>query len=258
MLQKLSEGQRRTIAHWAMEFVVVVAGVLLALWLQEMVARAGQREAAKAAEDAIHAEYDYNLTVLLAMNVLVDCQSTRLKEIEAALANPKSAKSIGEDYFDDGKQRAYPGIYTTFDADIADMAWQSAQANGTLSGIAQDRYRILAGLHDNFQAIERATGEDADAARDLQVLRYNLPLSADRRGELLGSMSILSQNLHSRATRFAPSAIAQEFKRVGWNDKAEIDKRIAEWKSGMKSFGVTLKACAKPVENPFAAQPRHS
>ena len=57
MLQKLSQGQRRTIAHWAMEFVVVVAGVLLALWLQEMVARAGRREAGKAAEDAIHAEW---------------------------------------------------------------------------------------------------------------------------------------------------------------------------------------------------------
>jgi hypothetical protein len=39
MLRKLSEGQRRTIAHWAMEFLVVVVGVLLALWLQEWAAR---------------------------------------------------------------------------------------------------------------------------------------------------------------------------------------------------------------------------
>lgn len=225
MLQKLSEGQRRTIAHWAMEFVVVVAGVLLALWLQEVVARAGQREAAKAAEEAIHAEFDQNLAILIIQNVLADCQGKRLDEIEAALANPNLADSIGEDYFDDGKQRAYPGIYTTFDADIADTAWQSAQANGTLSGIAQDRYLILAGLHDDFQAIQRASREDTAAARDLQVLRYNLPLSADRRGELLGSMSILSQNLHSRAQRFAPSAIAQEFKRLGWNDKVGSTRR---------------------------------
>lgn len=45
MLRKLSEGQRRNVAHWGMEFVVVVAGVLLALWLQEWVA--GRSAAAK-------------------------------------------------------------------------------------------------------------------------------------------------------------------------------------------------------------------
>lgn len=45
MLRKLSKGERRTVAHWAMEFVVVVVGVLLALWLQEWVA--GRSAAAK-------------------------------------------------------------------------------------------------------------------------------------------------------------------------------------------------------------------
>ena len=258
MLQKLSEGQRRTIAHWAMEFVVVVAGVLLALWLQEMVARAGRREAARAAEDAIHAEFDYNLMVLVAMNSLSDCQGSRLDEIEAALANSDSANSIGEDYFDDGKQRAYPGIYTTFEVDVAHTAWQSAQANGALSGIAQDRYRKLARLHDNFQALQRASEQDADAARELQVLRYNLSLSPDRRGELLGSMSVLSQNLHFRTNTMAPADVAQQFTALGWNDKAEFDRKIVEWKEGMKQYGVTLKPCAKPFVNPFAEQPRHS
>ena len=131
MLQKLSEGQRRTIAHWAMEFVVVVAGVLLALWLQEMVARAGRREAAKAAEDAIHAEFDYNLMVLVAMNSLSDCQGSRLHEIEAALANSDSANSIGEDYFDDGKQRAHPGIYSTFGRGAAQSPFGQDSPEGT-------------------------------------------------------------------------------------------------------------------------------
>jgi hypothetical protein len=56
----------------------------------------------------------------------------------------------------------------------------------------------------------------------------------------------------------APANVAQEFKALGWNDKAEFDRRIAEWKEGMKQFGVTLKRCAKPFVNPFAEQPRHS
>jgi len=34
LLRKLTSDERRTIGHWAMELVVVVAGVLIALWLQ--------------------------------------------------------------------------------------------------------------------------------------------------------------------------------------------------------------------------------
>jgi hypothetical protein len=71
-------------------------------------------------------------------------------------------------------------------------------------------------------------------------------------------MSVLSQNLHFRTNAMAPADVAQEFTALGWNDKAEFDRKIDDWKKGMKQYGVTLKPCAKPFVNPFAEQPRHS
>ena len=56
LMRRFTDDQKRGLRHWAMEFVVVVAGVLLALWLQEW----GQRRRAisdmRAAEGAIHDE----------------------------------------------------------------------------------------------------------------------------------------------------------------------------------------------------------
>ncbi len=34
LLRKLTAGEKCTVGHWAMEFVVVTAGVLIASWLQ--------------------------------------------------------------------------------------------------------------------------------------------------------------------------------------------------------------------------------
>ena len=69
MLRKLSKGQRPTIAHWAMEFAVV-AGVPLALWLQQKVTDANNRSDALAAEAVIQDELDNNLMILVMQHVL--------------------------------------------------------------------------------------------------------------------------------------------------------------------------------------------
>ena len=132
MLRKLNEGQKRTVAHWLMEFAVVVLGVLLALWLQERANAASDALRMRAAEDAIHAELDDNLMILVAHTAVDRCLSDRLGVIEdhirtnthaAAITGHPLMKPLGPP---DGKNVDI--IYVFFDMRVQDTAWNSALA----------------------------------------------------------------------------------------------------------------------------------
>ena len=68
-----------------MEFVVVVAGVLLALWLQELLTRNNRRDDAHKAEESIRDELDDNLLILVANEAIEQCRKDRLIKIDAVL-----------------------------------------------------------------------------------------------------------------------------------------------------------------------------
>ena len=77
LLRKLNEDEKRNVRHWAMEFVVVVAGVLLALWLQEWVESRQSLENMRAAEDAVHDEVRASLTSLIWREAISTCHRDR-------------------------------------------------------------------------------------------------------------------------------------------------------------------------------------
>jgi apolipoprotein N-acyltransferase len=54
LLRRLTDGQKRNLGHWAMEFAIVVVGVLVALWLQQWAERRRELAGMHAAEEAIH------------------------------------------------------------------------------------------------------------------------------------------------------------------------------------------------------------
>ena len=147
MLRKLNQGQRRTIAHWAMEFVVVVTGVLLALWLQEQVSQASKRSDAEAAEAAIRDELDNNLMVLIAQNAVADYRRERLDEIERRLENGGPAETIRTPLFMTAPQTPkHPTVYGFFALDVTDTAWQGAIANGSVTAMKPQRFTSIADI----------------------------------------------------------------------------------------------------------------
>jgi hypothetical protein len=56
LLRRLTSDEKRTVGHWVMELLVVVTGVLIALWLQEWSQRRQALQNMNTAEDAIHDE----------------------------------------------------------------------------------------------------------------------------------------------------------------------------------------------------------
>ena len=56
LVGRFTDDTKKDLRHWAMEFVVVVAGVLLALWLQEWVEHQRALGDMRDAEASIHDE----------------------------------------------------------------------------------------------------------------------------------------------------------------------------------------------------------
>ena len=97
LLRKLSVDERRSVRHWAMEFVVVVAGVLLALWLQEWMQRHRAVQDMHSAEVAIHGHRAKELMRGLAREG-VDVTSLGLDSAVAAyLVDPAESQYLLED-----------------------------------------------------------------------------------------------------------------------------------------------------------------
>jgi len=253
MLLKLSEGQRRTIAHWAMEFVVVVTGVLLALWLQEQVTLANKRSDAKAAEAAIRDELDNNLMILVAQNAVADCRRQRLEEIERRLENdgPAIVTPWGMTAPQTPK---HPTVYGFFALDVSDTAWRGAIANGSVGAMKPERFTSIADIYSNFDQVRQALATDREAGSTLQILSYQSTLTPELRGQLTKAYSIARSNLGILTEGFSASALAEQMGSLGWNDRERVDALISKAKRDMKSFGFKLKPCAKPFVNPFAQQ----
>ena len=253
MLRKLSEGQRRTIAHWAMEFVVVVTGVLLALWLQEQVTQANKRADAAAAEAAIRDELDNNLMILVTQNVVADCRRERLEEIERRLEDDAPADAILSPWGVTAAQiPKHPTVYGFFALDVSDTAWRGAIANGSVSAMKPERFRSIGDIYSSFDQVRQALASDRDAGTTLQILSYQSTLTPELRGQLTKSYFIARSNLGLLTEGVSARAVAKQMRSLGWNDRERLDELISKARGDMNSFGFKLKPCAKPFVNPFA------
>ncbi len=259
MLRRLSEGQRRTIAHWAMEFLVVVVGVLLALWLQEVMTSANKRSDAKAAEASIRSELDGNLLILVLQDVVADCRRERLEEIESRLESDGPAAPILTNWAVTGGPPNPPkhqAVYGFFNVDVTDTAWRSAIANGSASAMQPDRFRSIADLYATFDGVHKALATDQDAANSLEVLSYGVPLTPELRGSLITAYYKAHANLGLLTQGLSARAIAEQMRTLGWNDEKHMDALISDTQRQMRGFGFRLKPCAKPFSNPFATNQR--
>ena len=259
MLRKLSGEQRRTIAHWAMEFVVVVVGVLLALWLQERVTKTNDQQRMRAAEAAIRSELDDNLMILIAHTAVDRCLSDRLREVEdrirseahaaPILGHPLMLPRADKDAKKTGKGADI--VYLFFDIRVQDTAWNSAMASGALSGMDRKRFNALGAIYSEYRMIDSALVADIDTASTLQVLAYGTDMTPELRAQLISAMNLASRNRQFLSYSTTPSYVAGQMRDVGWNDKVEIDLRINEFIKSMHGFGFYLRPCAKSFVNPF-------
>ena len=258
MLRRLSADQQRSVRHWAMEFVVVVAGVLLALLLQEW---GEQRRAIKemaVAEDAIHDEVRDSLENLIWREAISQCHIDRVKQLKTMLlAGGNRWPGLAENALvrDDismatGVQSVVQGVYQRPFEPFPTAAWNSALTTGSLAPMDRKRFAKLTAIYALLQFMTETQEREYRAAATISALSMPQELTPQTRTTMLGALYELDSTRFMFAYQGAPE-LAARMKELGWDDRAEIDRWIAEQRAEDKKRGPKWRPCVKPERNPF-------
>jgi hypothetical protein len=262
LLRRLTGEQRRTVAHWAMELVVVIAGVLIALWVQQWADNRQAHRNMLAAEEAIHEEVRSALTSLVWRQVVSRCHLERAKLLKDMLLRPGNHwPGITENTLlqndlsqATGVDSVITGVYQRPFDSFSTAAWNSALTTGALAPMDHRRFGILVQLYGQIDLLKQNQDRENNAASTLSALAMPQELTPDSRTRMFQALYEID------ATRFfftfgGAGPFAEGMKELGWNDKAEIDRWIAEDRASQMADDrrqrVAWRPCIQPYRNPF-------
>lgn len=261
LLRKLTGEQKRNVAHWAMELVIVIAGVLIALWVQQWAERRRAHADMVAAEEAIHAEVREFLKDLIWRQVISQCHVERASQLKAMLltggphwpgitGNALLQNEISEAT---GIATVVPGVWPRPFDPFSTAAWTSALATGALAPMDRQRFAKLAELYGDIGFYKENQEREYRAAATLSALTLPQELTAETRTRMFQALYEVD------TARFifvygGAGQLAQRMKGLGWNDKAAIDRFIAEDRATDIREGKKWRPCIQPYRNPFADQ----
>lgn len=255
MLRRLSADQQRNVRHWAMEFVVVVAGVLLALWLQQWGERRHAMQDMAVAEDAIHAELRETLKNLIWREAIGQCHVDRLELLKSMLlADGSRWPGLSENALIEnslkeatGVQPVVQGVYQRPNVPFPTAAWNSALTTGALAPMDRKRFAMLTDIYAAVQFLAENQERENRSATTLSALALPQELTPATRTTMLGALYEVDTSRFMFA--YAGPEFAEGMKELGWNDKAEIDQWIAE--DRIEERRSKWRPCVKPARNPF-------
>jgi len=260
LLRKLTDDERRTIGHWAMELVVVVAGVLIALWLQGWAEHRRAVQNMAAAEDAIHDEVRTALTALIWRKAISRCHIERAELLKSMLLkggshwpgiteNALLRNNISEA---SGVQTVVPGVYQRPYDIPSTAAWNSALTTGALAPMDRKRFDKLVALYGQIEFLKGNAEREDRAAAALSALSLPQELTPETRTRMLQALYEVDTSRFMFSFQGA-NLLAASMKDLGWNDKAEIDRWIVEDQAAdQQRMKAQWRPCVHTYENPFA------
>lgn len=255
-LRQLTDDQKKDVRHWGMEFVVVVIGVLLALWLQQWGERRQEQANMQAAEDAIHDELFAALSSLVWREAISQCHIDRAKLLQSKVVT-------GSDDWPGLNENALalqmkalmttsvaPSVYQRPVEPLTNAAWTSALATGALAHMDRDRFGKLVGLYAQIDLMRAARDREDQAAAALSPLGNPMTLTPELRARMLQAIYDVDRS------RFTFGLVdsrdfASEMKSLGWDDVEEMDQRIAQDANETAAEGFKWRPCVAPAKNPF-------
>jgi hypothetical protein len=115
-----------------------------------------------------------------------------------------------------------------------------------------DRHRFakLTALYAQIQFLNENLERENHAATTLSALALPQELTPGVRTSMLGALYELDT---SRFMFMYPGAseFAEQMRKLGWNDKAQVDRSISEDEAADRKRGSQWRPCVKPERNPF-------
>jgi hypothetical protein len=241
-----------------MEFIVVVVGVLLALWLQEWGERRKALNSMAAAEAAIHDEVRETLKSLIWREAIRKCHRDRTQLILDRLLDASGQwPCINENVLSPGGGKVptsvAPGIYQRPVDTFTDAAWTSALATGALAPMDRERFGQLVSIYDQIAFLRKTREIEDDAASRLSPLVHPLEMTPELRAEMLRGVYDLDRTRFVFEFQGNPADFATSMRRLGWNDAAEIDRSLTEGDQDVARRGIEFRPCVAKEKNPFRA-----
>lgn len=257
-MRRFTDDQKKSVRHWAMEFVVVVVGVLLALWLQGWWERQRALSDMRAAEEAIHDEVRTALEALVWRKAISKCHIDRLSLLKSMLLkgddswpglqeNPLTVRSPVP-------QSIFPGVYFRPADAFTTAAWSSALTSGALAPMDRERFAKLVAVYDQIEAWRRARDDETEAVSALGALAFPIRLTPELRAQFLQSLYRVDRARFSFGFP-SPADLAESMRELGWNDAVEIDRGIRRDNEESNRLGFVWRRCLSQPLNPFRERP---
>ena len=254
LMRRFTDDQRKSLRHWGMEFLVVVASVLLALWLQGWWERRQASSDLRAAEEAIRDEIGAALREVMWRKAISQCHIDRQELLKSMLLQTgenwpglqENALAIRSNV----PPSVIPSIYTRPGDAYATDAWTSALATGALAPMPRERFRDLVGIYNQIEALKRARDEESDAVAKMASLAFPISLTPELRAQMLESVYRVDRSRFLFAI-IRPTDLANAMRKLGWDDTERIDRWIREDAAEIRSDGFVFRPCVATVENPF-------
>src|SRR5688572_3935955 len=193
LLRRLTGEQKRTVAHWGMELIVVIAGVLIALWVQQWADRRRATKEMAAAEEAIRAEVRTSLTQLIWREAISRCHIERAEKLKSMLLDGASNwPGVTENTLVSvklseatGVETVVPGVYQRPSDPFTTAAWESALATGALAPMERGRFAQLVDLYAHIEFLKGNRDRQDRAAATLSGLSLPQEITPDTRSRML-------------------------------------------------------------------------
>lgn len=253
-IRSFDASTRKQLGHWTMELLIVVIGVLLALWLARWAEDRSERARTEAALEAIHTEALVNLLVLARRESVRECFVQQIDNIrDRLLANDGDWPGIADDAIYLRRDRASDAadFLPTHDEAISLRAYMNAQESGALRALEDDAQLDYLSLYSMFGSAKQSIEEFEDAKQNLAALQYAGPLTPEIRFEALRSITTLDRSLDFQSRYYAILGPIEELgirATGGFNDiYAAVPRRAEE--------GGELRECYRFPDNPLVTGP---
>jgi hypothetical protein len=209
-----------------------------------------------AAEDAIRDEVTETLMSLIWRQAISRCHRERAELLKSQLLTGDSQwAGLHENaiVLEMGKLpgSVAPSVYQRPVDTFTNSAWTSALATGALAPMDRKRFAQLITLYDEIDLLRRTRDIEDDAASRLSPLGNPLVLTPDIRAEMLRGLYDIDRTRFVFSFQGSPAEFGSLMRPLGWDDAAEIDRRIAQSKRDIAAREIKFRPCVAEQNNPF-------
>jgi len=253
----LSEDTKKNLRHWGMELIVVVVGVLLALWAQAWFENRSDQLRVAEATQAIRDEVAYDVAVVEVLDALGACHDEQSQFIRRLLLDRDGAWSgirrrAVRANPEDGEQ--YSSFYEGTLMQIRNEAWRAALESGAAEKMDDEIAQRFRSAFLSFEAVSEYKGRIHEARSRLLALTYPVRLSDDARLDALTEVGEI--DFRNAAIRRSAIYQREEFAAFDFDERELrlIDKALDGWGEVVASWG-ELRPCYVPPRNPMRRSP---